>query len=340
MLIHGEHTSSAVSYANTGAFDQDFGGEIHVSEDYLNTTIYGNAWKAFKLETPYGVTEKTKLRFQFEVIDEAEGHALCLEDNLDENPFAGKNVRCIMVAGRQYNNWSHVVRENIAFQRPAHHNFDLTSGSTLGLAEMAVDGNMNTYTNTGLPDNNEEETDFHVDIDPGFLVTEVKIYNRIDAFIERLKHFTIYVKNNDIEESVLFSKTFTEVPVDGVIHLKEIEFNIDLVSPHGLKCGMAINNIGSESGFPQMIGEFEVYGKPIPNNVQTFDFHVGDLFPEFGSQISYIVLIQDNDERQFQGKSTFSNITIYESDESEKIYTRPMVGSQYFMYEISICVLL
>lgn len=246
-----------------------------------------------------------------------------------------------MVAGRQYNNWSHVVRENIAFQRPAHHNFDLTSGSTLGLAEKAVDGNMNTYTNTGLPDNNEEETDFHVDIDPGFLVTEVKIYNRIDAFIERLKHFTIYVKNNDIEESVLFSKTFTEAPVDGVIHLKEIEFNIDLVSPEGLKCGMAINNIGSESGFPHMIGEFEVYGKPIPSNVQTFDFHVGDLFPEFGSQISYIVLIQDNDERQFQGKSTFSNITVYESDESEETYTRPMVGSQYSIYEISIfCVLL
>ena len=245
-------------------------------------------------------------------------------------------MRCIMVAGRQYSQWNHVIRKNIALLRPAHHNFDLSSGSTVSLADKAVDGNMNTFTNTGLPDNNEAETDFHIEIEAGYLITEVKIFNRVDAFVERLKHFTIYVKNNDVEQSVLFSRTFTEIPPNGVVHLNDIDINEEFVSSEGLKVGMSINNIGSELGFPHMIGEFQVFGKPMHDVDKSFDFHIGDLFPEIGSQISYVVLLQDNDARQFQGRSKFSNIEIYERLDSDNIYSRPMVCT---LHLISICQL-
>ena len=47
-------------------------------------TMIGNAWKAYELETPYQVTENSKLRFaDFWMFSEAEGHAICVEDDIN-----------------------------------------------------------------------------------------------------------------------------------------------------------------------------------------------------------------------------------------------------------------
>lgn len=295
----------------------------------------GNAWKAFKLSSPYPVTDKTRINFDFTLFDETEGHAICVEDDLLEDPFVGKNVRCVMVAGTQYTEWKHVLKENIALYRTAHQDPDPASNS-LGKASRAVDGNMNTYSNTGLPTKNPDntfsppDTEFYVEIVPGFVVTEVKISNRMDSFTDRLKSYSLFVKTNNSARTILFTQNFVhnEPPEDGIIHFKNFVIDQNLVTTDGLIVGISINNDGTEKGYPHMIGEFIVYGKPLLGSVQTFDFHIANLFPESNSQVEYIALIQDNDDSPFIGNSAFSNIEIYEGSDSVGV-VNPLVSTVY-----------
>lgn len=50
---------------------------------------------------------------------------------------------------------------------------------------------------------------------------------------------------------------------------------------------------------------------------------MADLFPETDSKIVYIALIQDNDENQFLGESTFSQIEIVDVSQSLNAFRRP-----------------
>lgn len=342
-----EETSSAISYGNNDVFIQDFGGKIQVSDDLKSVTLLGNTWKAFELKTPYPVTVNTALKFDFTVFDETEGHAICVEDDLAEDPFVGKNVRCLMVAGTQYTEWKHVMKENIAYERTAVQNPDPANNS-LGQASRAVDGNMNTFSNTGLPEETNGQltpqmTEFYVELDPGFVVTEVKISNRMDSFTDRLKKYTLFVKKSDTTEMVVFTQDFEEKepPEDGIIHFKNFIIDQDKLSANDrLRVGISINNQGSEEGFPHMIGEFIVRGKPLLGETKTFDFHVANLFPESNSQIQYIAFIQDNDDSPFFGQSTFSNIELYEGTNSIGVVD-PLVSQRikieihFFVFEFS-----
>lgn len=331
-----EETSSAISYGNNDVFIQDFGGKIQVSEELKSVTLLGNTWKAFELKTPYHVTVNTTLKFDFTVFDETKGHAICVEDDLLEDPFVGKNVRCLMVAGTQYTEWKHVMKENIAYERTAVQNPDPANNS-LGQASRAVDGNMNTFSNTGLPQETNttgsfdpQKTEFYVELDPGFVVTEVKITNRMDSFTDRLKKYTLFVKKNDAAETVVFTQDFEEKesPDDGIIHFKNFVIDQDKLSANDeLLVGISLNNQGSYEGFPHMIGEFIVRGKPLLGETKTFDFRVANLFPESNSKINYIALIQDNDNSPFFGRSTFSNIELYEGTDSVDVVD-PLVSQR------------
>ena len=50
---------------------------------------------------------------------------------------------------------------------------------------------------------------------------------------------------------------------------------------------------------------------------------MADLFPETDSKIVYIALIQDNDENQFLGESTFSQIEIVDVSQTLSSFRRP-----------------
>ncbi|GFH57847.1 hypothetical protein CTEN210_14323 [Chaetoceros tenuissimus] len=303
------HTLSAVSYGNFGAFDQDFAGEVHVSTDHNRATLKGNAWKAFRLSTPFPVTEETRLKFHFELKNEAEGHAICVENDLVEDPFAGKNVRCVLIGGSQYNEWSHVKRDNLALRATATQSRDVP-GDTRGLASNAVDGNMNTFTNTGSIPNNPK-TDFFVEIKAGFTITEVKIYNRMDSFADRFKKFKVYVKTMSGAELYSVDLDKSSVDASGLVYVKDIELNEEEIPANEkLKVGIELNNDGSSTGYPHMIGEFQVFGKPVHDRVTSFDIHVADLFPETNSMINYIALIQDNDENPYLGESVYSEVQL------------------------------
>ena len=75
-------------------------------------SLYGNVWKSFELPTPYNATGNTYIEFKAELIDEAEGHAICAEDDLNADSYGGFHRRCIVFAGTQFDAWddNHVLK--------------------------------------------------------------------------------------------------------------------------------------------------------------------------------------------------------------------------------------
>jgi len=71
---------------------------IDVSEDGLSASIYGNNWKAFPVPS-YDITEDTILLFDFELFEETEIHAICVDEDLDHGDRGSK--RCFILSGTQ-----------------------------------------------------------------------------------------------------------------------------------------------------------------------------------------------------------------------------------------------
>ncbi len=114
--IAAKFTGSYGSENGDGTFTQDHNiglenDNIHVQSNN-QVTLVGNAWKAFRLEPSYNIRRDTILRFSFSVEEEAEGHAICLEDDLSEDTFSGRSRRCIALSGTQIDKWNYVFRGN------------------------------------------------------------------------------------------------------------------------------------------------------------------------------------------------------------------------------------
>lgn len=220
-----KQTLSASPYGNEDAFQQDFGGELYNRES-LETELHGNVWKAFKLHEAdiVPITDGTTLSFQFRVSEEAEGHAICLENDLIEDPFRGKHSRCMLLAGSQFSHWNHVHKKNIidtnydAVQSPTPNEVTHPTIFQLGLASHAFDEHMNTSSNTGPP-NQGTDAVLYTQIQQDFVVQEILIHNRMDKAVDRLRHVRVYVSNNS--EQVIYSKTYDEVGEDGIVSIEE-----------------------------------------------------------------------------------------------------------------------
>lgn len=344
MIDGHESETSGLSYDGFSAFDQDVGGEINVEGS--TATLHGNAWKVFELGDLHEVTENTRLRFDFRLVTEAEGHAICVlrEGGLSEDPFFGQNVHCVLVAGTQFNAWSHVKKINLArLGLGVSQSYNENVGAA-NKAINAVDGNRNTYTNTKSQSHFPEDgtvftTDFHVVIQAGYLVTEVKIYNRLDSFKSRFDNFKVYVRIGT-DGDFLCEKDLDQTNVDesGLIQVTDIDVcieengrlsSIPIADAASNLLTVGISLLGQTTvmrdgeevtvAYPHMIGEFEVYGKPIVHTGEgttSFDIHVADLLPESDSHIQYIAFIQDNDFDIYSGESSFSNIAFEEDSSS------------------------
>ncbi|GFH52940.1 hypothetical protein CTEN210_09416 [Chaetoceros tenuissimus] len=86
----------ANTFVDKGGSIVDSSGKIH---------LYGNVWTAFKLDQPYEVKGNTRVTFKFEMIQEAEGHAICFEDDTVPDTFGGFQKRCIVVGGTEFDHW-------------------------------------------------------------------------------------------------------------------------------------------------------------------------------------------------------------------------------------------
>ena len=62
--------------------------------------------KAFKIPTGSEVTRTTNLKFTAQINKEAEGHAVCIDEDKNVDPFGGTEVRCIVISGTQFNQWN------------------------------------------------------------------------------------------------------------------------------------------------------------------------------------------------------------------------------------------
>jgi hypothetical protein len=96
--ISAKYTGSYGNGSKDGTYDQDFTGGVVVGPS-RTITMFGNAWKVYELEKYYTVTEVSKLEFDFYMFNEAEGHAICVDDDINEDTFGGERIRCFMVAG-------------------------------------------------------------------------------------------------------------------------------------------------------------------------------------------------------------------------------------------------
>ena len=231
-----------MSYGNQDAFQQDFGGELYNRES-LETELRGNVWKAFYLGDGQAnhvtITDSTTLNFEFKVSREAEGHAICLENDLIEDPFRGKHSRCMLLAGSQFSHWNHVHKKNIinteeeegaVFEQSPSPDIDRYPDiAVLGDARRAFDGHMNTASNTGPTNNHGEEASLKARILDNFVVQEIIIHNRMDKAVDRLRHVRVFVA--DSSSQVIYSKTFHEIGDDGMVHTTECvavkTFNIE-----------------------------------------------------------------------------------------------------------------
>ena len=89
----------AGNYGNNNAYFG--GGGSFVGKDG-SIALYGNVRKAYKLLKPYAVDANTHISFDFELFEEAEGHAICADEDTDDDTFGGSYKRCIALAGTAY----------------------------------------------------------------------------------------------------------------------------------------------------------------------------------------------------------------------------------------------
>lgn len=112
--ISASYDNSYGSNPSDGTFNQDFGGGVVV--DLHTITMYGNAWKAFKLPNPLRITKSTMMKFKFQVLGWTEGNAICLDEDKNEDTYGGLQKRCFAIVindddGRnQVDKWSNVEK--------------------------------------------------------------------------------------------------------------------------------------------------------------------------------------------------------------------------------------
>ena len=111
MAVEAEYAGSYGNGGADGTYDQDFVGGAVVGPN-TTITLFGNAWKAYELKTPYKLSQYSKLQFDFWMFTEAEGHAICVDDDINEDTFGGQRIRCFMLGGSEFDKWYHVIKLN------------------------------------------------------------------------------------------------------------------------------------------------------------------------------------------------------------------------------------
>eukprot|EP00558_Chaetoceros_sp_UNC1202_P004827 CAMPEP_0197244330 /NCGR_PEP_ID=MMETSP1429-20130617/9488_1 /TAXON_ID=49237 /ORGANISM="Chaetoceros sp., Strain UNC1202" /LENGTH=137 /DNA_ID=CAMNT_0042704675 /DNA_START=255 /DNA_END=665 /DNA_ORIENTATION=+ len=127
------------------AFAELYPGGTQGNPYEMKITLFRNAWRAYKLPSPYKITSKTRISFKASITDEVNGHALCVA--FDDH--ADTSRRCLMIGGHDFGSWTQYGPKgdvdlayskmvNIALGRPVRQSS--TKYHSLGDAAKAVDG--------------------------------------------------------------------------------------------------------------------------------------------------------------------------------------------------------
>ncbi|CAB9504894.1 TECPR [Seminavis robusta] len=96
-----KESSRALRRAVPYGIGQDGVGKYIVLDQGSSILLVGNIWKAFSLGSEYTITEGTVLEFDFEHRNEAEGHAICVDEDTNEDVEIEGQHRCFMLAGTE-----------------------------------------------------------------------------------------------------------------------------------------------------------------------------------------------------------------------------------------------
>lgn len=333
MFYVGSYGNSLNDNVNDGSYDQDYlGGHLVDRYDSNHIILYGNAWKAFELVTPYKVTKNTRIAFDFTVFKEAQGHAICLDNDRNEDTFGGTYIRCLMLGGKQFSKWDHVKKLNLVDLRTG----EARQSSTLqgGDASKAVDGNIKQAWSS-VPELNSVsctppgiqswwEFEFkNNDMGNEFEISEIIIYSGLNCpACENLTNFRVSICGLDTQTSLsspsetpststppssLSTQTSTTWPdaCDGTIYTRINDDIIyaDTINQDGIviipvKRKGAIIRITLEGRSPRVLalGEVQVIGTLTERIPIKIDLNVFDLFPAQDAKIRYIGFVQDDDE--------------------------------------------
>ena len=156
------------------------------------------------------------------------------------------------------------IRRNVALGKPASQ----TSSYVIGTANKAVDGNTNGIYNAGSvthtfeygPGDLSDDTIYwKVDLLYSYLISQIKIYNRSDCCLFRLRGF--YVEIHDANDAVVWTTKTTPMvdkganPTNIILELCEGDCDNNDICAEGLTCehrsnGEAISQCSGESGMP------------------------------------------------------------------------------------------
>ena len=339
----GSYGNSLTS-KNDGSFDQDYLGGVLVDElDNDHITLVGNAWKAFRLENSYTVTKNTRVMFDFMMYREAQGHAICFENDLNEDTFGGTHIRCLMLAGKQFSKWENVKKLNLAeTQKGVATQKDTVQGCD---AHRAIDGDLRqkyngisslnpvAVTNKSLEPWWQFEFDGNIGGDE-FEISEVIIYAGKDFpnGENNLINFRVTICGTSSNSP---SSSPTDTPTTALSDTPSESPTITPISTIDSCAGTGYSKVGEDIKYGGTVvldgiisipvhdrlgnivritlegdkaralglAEVKIIGTLEEETWKPIDISIFELLPTQNSTIEYIAFVQDDDEFPSQGTS-------------------------------------
>ena len=280
---------------------------IFVYDTIMHLIQFQLKMKVFKIPSGgFTVTKTTNLRFTVQIKKEAEGHAICIDEDKNVDPFGGLKMRCVVISGTQFAQWKTAKKHNLAFNKEV-----TMKGGSSGSLLYAVDGNINTQSNTltsqGTPW-------LKVNLQQTYIITDITIHAGKDKQGQLDTRWTgLIVKILDASGNQMWQQAGLVTSLTMAEHLKIT--NIVDSSGNPIEGSQVRVELTSATAAIFRVAEIEVFGKPLIGQDIVLDVPVGDLFLSSASpttDINYIAVVQDNDSVPLYGESTLSNIELYE----------------------------
>ena len=293
-----------------GSFDQDYEGGAFISES-SNLLMIGNAWKAFKLDNAYELTKNTRISFDFEIFREAQGHAICFDNDLNEDTFGGSQIRCLMLAGKQFSKWNHVKKLDLAQEKKGVATQSSTQNDAGCEASNAVDGVLRQKFVTTAPSLNSIAcTDpqinpwwqFH--FDETVSISEVIIHMGRDfpGSQNTMSNFRVTICDSTTANQPYLSPNSNDCEPNfnqvGELIIHENAIGQDGIASIQVNRAGRVVRITLQGNEKKTLGlaEVQILGTIDTGKLTPIDVNLFDIMPTQDALIRYVSFIQDDDE--------------------------------------------
>uniref|UniRef100_A0A7S2MWT7 Uncharacterized protein n=1 Tax=Helicotheca tamesis TaxID=374047 RepID=A0A7S2MWT7_9STRA len=302
------------------------------ADDPSSITLHGNTWKAYEFPETLYLNESTTLEFDFGLTEKVEVHAICLDDDTDN-----EQDDCFKLAGTQ--SWGRKVLKQTEVGEVNHYTIPIGHFFTgekkyLGFGQdkdaSPFTYGLSTFSNIAIYD--EDRADLLIEVD-GATVTVPNSQHQYAGSQDTREH-VLEVSSDGLSATMkgnIFRGVALETPLE-ITKATQLEFDVELKDAtnvdfigFGLEDELSFDKdqyrvFGSKSGsntFPEKVleGESKHYSIPIGIDMTT--------------NVTYLAFVQENDqsgEARKSGESTISNISIYERPDIMLKYGDGMVS--------------